>query len=159
MRQTEVDKDTELDDRYKDERQRDALLNEQYNNEDSCYRDYIDHLEVMARGGYHVVHAGCLAYQHSALIVALEYAVQLIQLNAYLIARRRICGVDKYQLVLVALKNALDAVGKYLLGNGGADNALETEHVLNTVNLLHIAAHCADLALRERRIDEQHVRR
>lgn len=95
----------------------------------------------MARGGYHVVHAGCLAYQHSALIVALEYAVQLIQLNAYLIACRRICGVDKDKLMLIALENTLDAVGEYFFGNGGADNALETEHVLDTVDLLHLAAH------------------
>ena len=158
VRQTEVDEDSQLDDSNQDEGEQCALLHQGDDDKDGNDGDGIDHLEVTVGGVYHILHAGCLADQHTGGIILLQDAVQAGDLLIDRVAGDLVLGVDQQQLPAVALEDAPDAVRQDLLRHPRADDGFQSEDVLDAVHLLHLVHHGADIAGRHLCIHQHHVR-
>ena len=80
MGQAQIDEDSQLDDGDQDEGQGEASLHQRDDEEDGGDGDGVDYLEVVIRRLDHVLHAGGLTDEHSALVILLQDGVQLIDL-------------------------------------------------------------------------------
>ena len=159
MRQTEVDEDTQLDDRDQDERQGDAALDQHDDDEDRDDGYQIDDLEVVTRRVDHILHARRFTDQHRIGIIAVEDLVEAVDLRADRVARAVVFTVDQHKLVFVVLQNIPDMIGQYFFRDGGAEQALDTEDLLDAVDLLHLGDHALDLFAVEVRVHQHHMRR
>ena len=158
MRQAEVDENGQLDNGDEQERQRDAALHEQDDEEDRKDRHGIDDLEVVVGRFDHVLHARGLADEHTGRIIFLQNGIERIDLGIHFVACDLVLRIDEQQLPFVALENRADGIRQDLLRYTGADDGFETEDVFHAIHLLHIGDHAAHLLRRQGRVHEQHVR-
>ena len=117
MRQAEVDEDGQLNDRNEQEGKRNALLDQQNDDENCEDGDGVVYPEVVVGRFDHVLHARRFADKHSGRIVFLEYTVEAVDLRVYIVARYLVFRVYKQKLPFVAFQYTAYAVGKYLLRN------------------------------------------
>ena len=110
MRQAEVDENSQLDNGDEQERQRDAALHEQDDEEDCEDRHGIDDLEVVVGRFDHVLHARGLADEHTGRIIFLQNGIERIDLGIHFVACDLVLRIDEQQLPFVALENRADGI-------------------------------------------------
>ena len=125
MGQTQVDEDAQLDDRNQDDGEAEALFHQGDNQEDGNQGYGGDHGEVMVGGFNHVLHAGGFANEHSAGVVLFQDFVQGGQLGVYFVAGGGVLGVNQHQLPVFAFQLFPGGSGNHLVGNPGANHALQ----------------------------------
>ena len=155
---SEVYEYRKFDDRYKNERQRNALFNKGDDDEYSHDGNGVDNFEVSVRCLYHVFHAGRFAYQHSFLVVLFKHGVKFVYLGVYVVGRNFVFGVDKQKFPLVALQNALYAVGNDFFRHSRTYNRFKTENIFDAVNLFHFFHHILNGFLVKVCVNKNHVR-
>ena len=157
MRQPEVDKNCQLNDRHQNDWQRNALFDQRDNDKDSDNRDGVDGRKVHRGDVDQVVGAGCLSDQQTVGVVFFDDLIERLDLTAHLAGRGAVFGAEQHQLPAVAFENARNRFGDHLLGNGGTDEAFETDAELDAVGLLKFLLHTPHVAGRQLGVDQHHV--
>ena len=122
MGQSQVDKDSKLNDRDQNKRKGDALFHQGNNEDDSKNRYRVDNLKVMGSGFDHVFHTRSFSNQHTALVISLENGVQLCNLLVYFVTGNFIFRVDEHQFPFVAFQNLHNGIRQDFLRHTGADH-------------------------------------
>ena len=157
MGQSQIDEDSRLNYGNEENRQQEALFHDGDDEEDSQDGHGVDHLEVVGRGGDHVLHAGRLADQKPRLIIFFQYIVELDHLGIHAVAGHVILGVNQEQFPLVAFHQILDGIRQDLLRDTAAQHGFETQDVFDAVHFLHFLTHLADLFCRQVPVHQNHM--
>ena len=157
MRQSQIDEHGQLNDGDQDEGQGQALFHQGNDQEDGRDGNGVDHLEIMAGGIDHVLHAGGFADEHALRIIALQNGVQILHLTAHRVAGDLIFGVDEHQLPVVALQNGADGIRQDLLRDQRPHDAFQPKDIFHALHLLHFRQHLLRAPPGQLGADQQHM--